>query len=309
LLSLIEAEDPAGQLGLMALYPYTGRAHLVGVTGAPGTGKSTLVNQIALELRKPASDRLADAGRVGVIAVDPSSPFTGGAILGDRIRMREVAQDPAVFIRSMATRGELGGLAPTTGSMAQALDGAGFGHVLIETVGAGQAEVEIARMAQSTVVVEAPGMGDEIQAIKAGILEAADIVVVNKADLPGAEETVRALRTAINLGHPGAGRGGNADPMWVPPVLRTTATTGEGVPDVVEALARHYRHLRETGMLLVRERERARREISARLREQLLARFLRRKGNGTLEDLVEQVAGRRLSPQAAVDQMLDEAGA
>lgn len=296
LLSLIEAEDPAGQQGLQELFPFSGHAHLVGVTGAPGTGKSTLVNRLALEVRR------SDAGgRVAVVAVDPTSPFTGGAILGDRIRMREVAEDPEVFIRSMASRGALGGLAPTTGSIAQALDGAGFHLVLIETVGAGQAEVEVARMAHTTIVVEAPGMGDDVQAIKAGILEAADLVVVNKSDLPGADDAVRALRAALDLGRRSAGEEG-----WAPPILRCTATTGEGVAEVVAAMRRHRAFLESSGQLARQDLERMRTEIHARLREALLRRFLDHRGDGELEEWVEQVAGRRITPQAAVEQMLRE---
>ncbi|MDP1604011.1 MAG: methylmalonyl Co-A mutase-associated GTPase MeaB, partial [Legionella sp.] len=179
LLTQVENNAPEGRSALIELFPHTGRAHLVGVTGAPGTGKSSLVNQLALLYRR------AENRRVAVVAVDPSSPFTGGAVLGDRVRMRDLSGDPGVFIRSMATRGSLGGLAQATANIVQVFDAAGFDIIMIETVGAGQSEVDIARLAHTTLVVEAPGLGDDIQAIKAGILEIADILVINKADRPG----------------------------------------------------------------------------------------------------------------------------
>ena len=202
LLSRIEDGDPEGQEGLIALYARGGRAHRIGVTGPPGTGKSTLVNRLVQAFRAIGEGATGGAPSVGIVAVDPSSPFTGGAILGDRIRMGDLAGDPGVFIRSMASRGALGGLSRTTGDMVEALDAAGFPIILIETVGAGQAEVDIARAAHTTIVVEAPGLGDEVQAIKAGILEAADILVVNKADLPGADSSIRDLRTVVEMGYP-----------------------------------------------------------------------------------------------------------
>ncbi len=200
LLSQVENDTPEGRAALNELFEHTGRAHLVGVTGAPGTGKSSLVNQLARYYRQPAQG--GEPRTVAVVAVDPSSPFTGGAILGDRVRMRDLAGDPGVFIRSMAARGSLGGLAHATASLVQVFDAAGFEVILIETVGAGQAEVDIARLAHTTLVVEAPGLGDDIQAIKAGILEIADVLVVNKADRPGVENTERALRGMLQLAHP-----------------------------------------------------------------------------------------------------------
>src|SRR5512141_617165 len=196
LLTQVENELPEGRTALSELFPHTGRAHLVGVTGAPGTGKSSLVNQLALHYRKQEDKR------VGIVAVDPSSPFSGGAVLGDRVRMRDLSGDPGVFIRSMASRGSLGGLARATAGVAQALDAAGYEIILVETVGAGQGEANIARLAHTTLVVEAPGLGDDIQAIKAGILEIADILVINKADRPGVESTERALKSMLDLAHP-----------------------------------------------------------------------------------------------------------
>ncbi len=198
LLTQVENDTPDGRMALDALFAHTGRATLVGITGAPGTGKSSLVNALARCIRHPADGSLPR--KVGIVAVDPSSPFTGGALLGDRVRMRDLAGDPGVFIRSMASRGALGGLARTTAEVVQVLDAAGFDLILIETVGVGQDEVEIARLAHTTLVVEAPGLGDDIQAIKAGILEIADILVVNKADQPGAENTERALRAMLEMG-------------------------------------------------------------------------------------------------------------
>ncbi len=200
LLTQIENGSLEGQAALSELFPRTGRAHLIGVTGAPGTGKSTLVNQLARHYRRDADESARK--RVGIVAVDPSSPFTGGAILGDRVRMQDLAGDPGVFIRSMASRGSLGGLASATAGIVQALDAAGYELILIETVGAGQAEVDIARLAHTTIVIEAPGLGDDIQAIKAGIMEIADLLVINKADRPGVDATERALRSNLQLAHP-----------------------------------------------------------------------------------------------------------
>lgn len=196
LLTQVENNAPEGRTALIELFPHTGKAHLIGVTGAPGTGKSSLVNQLALFYRRVENKRVA------IVAVDPSSPFTGGAVLGDRVRMRDLSGDPNVFIRSMATRGSLGGLAQSTANMVQVFDAAGFDIIIIETVGAGQSEVDVARLAHTTLVVEAPGLGDDIQAIKAGILEIADILVINKADRPGVENTEKALKSMLELAHP-----------------------------------------------------------------------------------------------------------
>ncbi len=196
LLTQVENDSTEGRAELAELFPYTGKAHLIGVTGAPGTGKSSLVNQLTLYYRKGSDQKVA------IVAVDPSSPFTGGAVLGDRVRMRDLSGDEGVFIRSMATRGSLGGIAQKTASIVQIFDAAGYEVIIIETVGAGQSEVDVARLAHTTVVVEAPGLGDEIQAIKAGILEIADVLVINKADRPGVENTERALRSTLELAHP-----------------------------------------------------------------------------------------------------------
>lgn len=318
LLSQIENEAPEGQAALAELFPYTGRAHLVGVTGAPGTGKSSLVNQLARYYRNPTT---AEAPRkVAIVAVDPSSPFTGGAILGDRVRMQDLAGDPGVFIRSMAARGSLGGLAHATGSLVQVFDAAGFEVILIETVGAGQAEVDVARLAHTTVVVEAPGLGDDIQAIKAGILEIADVLVVNKADRPGVENTERALRGMLQLAHPGPRlfrhQSGFADlspapapdqgtPIWIPPIRRTVATQGEGVPELAAAISRHYQHLQETGDWKRRERTRLQKELEALLQEKLVARWRETISPSQYQTVLDDLVGRQISPHQAVAALLN----
>ncbi|HEX6123281.1 MAG TPA: methylmalonyl Co-A mutase-associated GTPase MeaB, partial [Ktedonobacterales bacterium] len=237
--TLIENNAPEARQILARLHAHGGHAHIVGFTGSPGAGKSTLVMQLARELRRREQ-------RVGIIAVDPSSPFTGGAILGDRIRMQELSGDPKVFIRSMASRGSLGGLAATTRDVTRALDAAGFDTIIVETVGAGQAEVEIVRAAQSVVVVTVPGMGDDIQAIKAGILEIADIFVVNKADRPGADQTAAELRMLLSLDEH------RKEHAWRVPIIKAVATTGEGVPELADKLAAHLESLRVTGQLAAR---------------------------------------------------------
>jgi LAO/AO transport system kinase len=341
LLTQVENNSDAGRRALAELFPRAGRAHLIGVTGAPGTGKSSLVNQLALHYRK-YNDR-----RVAIVAVDPSSPFTGGAVLGDRVRMRDLSGDPGIFIRSMAARGSLGGLAQTTAGLVQVFDAAGFELILIETVGAGQSEVDVARLAHTTVVVEAPGLGDDIQAIKAGILEIADVIVVNKADRPGVEHTEKALRSALELAHPGprvfrhhgrvehdvlsadseprgapraqarakGGRPQNTDPalaqddttLWIPPILRTVSTDGTGVAQVAEAIERHAAHLRASGGWALRERARLRSELEAHIREALLQRFHADVAEQTYERIVDQVLRRKLSPPDAVQTLLNGA--
>lgn len=311
LLTQVENDTPEGRAALASLFPHTGRAHLVGVTGAPGTGKSSLVNQLVLHYRRQYQKRVA------VIAVDPSSPFTGGAVLGDRVRMRDLSGDAGVFIRSMASRGSLGGLAQTTAGVAQVFDAAGFDLIFIETVGAGQGEVDIARLAHTTLVVEAPGLGDDIQAIKAGILEIADVLVINKADRPGVENTEKALKSMLELAHPTRrvfshhGRAMTVDapaaerdaPFWLPPIQRTVATDGSGIPELEQAITRHAGHLRLSGDWAARERARLESELEALLRETLMARFREAVPDGRFQSVLEQVFARRLSPWEAV-QML-----
>jgi LAO/AO transport system kinase len=307
LLTGIENEDPRGLDALSELYPKGGQADRIGITGPPGCGKSSLVARLAGHIRRHGLRPGTGPVKVAVVAVDPSSPFTGGAILGDRIRMRDLAGDPGVFIRSMASRGALGGLARATFGTVQALDAAGYPVILIETVGAGQAEVEIARTAHTTLVVEAPGMGDDVQAIKAGILEIADILVVNKADLPGAENAIRQLRAALALGYP-APEAPAGVPGWVPEVLPTSALKDTGVPDLIDAIARHLAHLDSSGSRQALERSRARREVDALLEERLVKWFHAKLAEEELQAAVRLVVERRISPQQAVGRLTAELG-
>ncbi len=300
LLTQLENESPEGLQDFSALYPRTGHAHRVGITGAPGTGKSALVNRLVMELRSRA-----DPPQIGVLAVDPSSPFTGGAILGDRIRMRDLSGDPGVFIRSMANRGALGGLARTSSNLVAALDAAGFGIIFIETVGSGQAEVDIAATAHTVVVLDAPGMGDSIQALKAGVLEVADILVVNKSDLPGAKTTLAALRATLGLAP--AVRNRDKESVWTPPLLLTSATTGQGVPELAEAIGEHRRVLEQSGEWVIRERARVEQEVGRLLRERLAANFLKSQPDGLYEEALRRVLAREASPGTVVEELLEGA--
>ncbi len=308
LISRIET-DPSAAAGCMAqLYPRAGSAAIVGVTGSPGTGKSTLVNELAKVFRQ--------GGRtVGIVAVDPTSPFSGGAILGDRIRMRDLSGDEGVFIRSMATRGSLGGLARATADVVRVLDAAGFEMILIETVGAGQSEVEIARTADTVLVVEAPGLGDEVQTIKAGILEIADVLVVNKADRDGAANTVRALRTMLDLGRAprtmqaaGSHQPAEPSPDWRPPIVQTVALEGKGVDELVAALDRHRAYLAASHEGVARRRLRAAAELETILRETLLERLMQQVGPISLDGIVDRVAARELDPYTAARMLIDTVG-
>jgi LAO/AO transport system kinase len=299
LLSELENQTSQGEATLGELYPHTGKAHIVGVTGAPGTGKSTLVNRLVQKLRTAQPDQ---APTVAVIAVDPSSPYSGGAILGDRIRMRDLAGDTGVFIRSMASRGKLGGLASATGAFTMAFDAAGYEVILIETVGAGQAEVDVASRAHTTIVIDAPGLGDDVQANKAGILEIADILVVNKSDLPGAARTLRTLEMAMHLALPASGSLGG----WDIPVLATAATTGEGIDALAAAIASHRQFLLESGGWGERERLRTRTQLEQDLAASLMASFLDPEIEARFDSLVQSVVERKLTPRAALDALLGE---
>jgi len=312
LLTQVENDTPEGRATLDELFPRTGKAHLIGVTGAPGTGKSSLVNRIALHVRAAA-----DPKRVAIVAVDPSSPFTGGAVLGDRVRMRDLAGDPGVFIRSMASRGSLGGLAQATAAMVQVFDAASYEIILIETVGAGQTEVDIARLAHTTLVVESPGLGDDIQAIKAGILEIADILVINKADLPGVDNTERALKSMLGLAHPvekifrhhGQAMDvpehapANAS-LWVPPIQRTISTDGTGVAELMALIEQHAQHLRQSGDWGRRERARLEAELEGLLTEMLVREFCAGVANARYDEVVERLVQRTLSPWEAVKELM-----
>ena len=317
LLTEVENDTPLGRSTLNSLFPHTGSAHLVGVTGAPGTGKSTLVNQLTLYYRQPPNGE--PPRRVAIVAVDPSSPFTGGAVLGDRIRMRELSGDAGVFIRSMATRGSLGGLAAATAGLVQALDAAGFELIFIETVGSGQSEVEIAKLAHTTLVVEAPGLGDDVQAIKAGILEIADILVLNKADRPGVEAAERALLGMLKLGHPtkriaqhglmleasAADAELAATDMWMPPILKTVATEGKGIPELVAAIQGHRLHLEQTGNWQRRDRARLQSELEVLLSSQLVANWRNQVSDKRYQAMLDDLLERKLSPRQAVDALLN----
>jgi LAO/AO transport system kinase len=282
LLTRIEAGDPSLRPLLPALFKAGRGGHLVGITGPPGSGKSTLVNALTAAWRR-------EGKRVGILAVDPSSPYTGGAIMGDRIRMMEHAADRDVFMRSMASRGEPGGLAATTWLAAAALDAAGYDPIVIETVGAGQSEVEIARLAETTVVVEVPDMGDEVQAIKAGLLEIADVIVVNKGDRPGADRAARQLRAMLSTA------GGRVE-RKPPPVLLTTATSGEGVPALVEAIEKHRSVARQPEQARIRAGNQVRRAVS----ELAHARALE---HPAWDATLRAVADRELDPLSAAEKL------
>jgi len=311
LLTQVENNSPEGRAALIELFPHTGKAHLIGVTGAPGTGKSSLVNQLTLYYRKQENKKVA------IIAVDPSSPFTGGAVLGDRVRMRDLSGDEGVFIRSMASRGSVGGLAQTTASFTQVFEAAGYDIIIIETVGAGQSEVDIARLAHTTIVVEAPGLGDEIQAIKAGILEIADVLVINKADRPGVENTERALRTTLELAHPTKrifrhhGQAISVDApeadakIWIPPINKTVATDGKGTAELAESIAKHVEHIRQSGDWALRDRARLGSEMEAVLQQELMSRFLESLPKEKYNEVTEKVIQRSISPYEAVKLLLN----
>lgn len=279
---------------MAALAPHAGHAHVVGLTGSPGVGKSTLTSALVKVLR-------AEGRRVGVLAVDPSSPFSGGALLGDRVRMGDHALDEGVYIRSMASRGHLGGLAWTTPQALRVLDAAGFDVVLVETVGVGQSEVEVAGLADTTVVLLAPGMGDGIQAAKAGILEIGDLFVVNKADREGADRTRRELRSMVALSSSGTERG---EGSWKPPIVSTVARAGSGLADLAARLAEHRSWLEESGQLTVRRTRRARDEIEAIALTALRRRWGNVSGSADLDELAASVAAGESDPYAAADRLL-----
>ncbi len=311
-ISMIENETPEAQQALAALYPHTGNAYTIGVTGSPGTGKSVLVTVLTKYLRQQNKT-------VGIVAVDPTSPFTGGAVLGDRLRMRELAEDAGVFIRSMATRGQLGGLARATFDIMRTVDAAGYDYVIIETVGAGQNEVEIAKVADTTVLVEAPGMGDDIQAIKAGILEIADVIAVNKADRPGVKQTVKALKAMLELGHRKrkvmhhgedmvqVDRPEVVDDMWMVPLVQTIATKAEGVAELAAAIDEHRTYLMETGIRTEQQRVRLYNELLNRLQTSLLRNLLQRVPAEELANVVDQMLARQLDPTSAVNHLIQGA--
>ncbi len=291
LISRVEARDPECRPALAQIYEHTGHAHLIGITGVPGSGKSTLVRELALAARK--TDRT-----IGIIAIDPSSPFSGGAILGDRIRMNELTGDPGIFIRSMATRGALGGLARASMDAVDLLDAAGFDMILLETVGVGQDEVDIVQAAHTTVVVSAPGLGDDVQAMKAGLLEISDIHVVSKCDRADANKTIIDLKAMLSLG-----LRMNSTTGWQPPVVRTSAEVKEGIDELLAAIDRHREHLQHSGELARRRRRTAEMRMLKTAEDILRARFISR-DDDIVVDLVERVITRALDPYTAALNLL-----
>ena len=291
LIRLLEEGDPEGVEDLKVIYPYTGRAYLIGITGPPGAGKSTLVDRIIAEFRSRGK-------KVGIIAIDPSSPFSGGAILGDRVRMQRHATDDGVFVRSMATRGHLGGLSKATFEATLVLDAMGYDVIIVETVGVGQDEVEIVDLAHTTAVVSLPGMGDDIQAMKAGILEIGDVFIVNKADKIGADEVVKKLQVMLEM------RPMSVD-SWMPPVLKTVAAKTEGITEVVEAFLNHREYIGRTGSLTRKIEERDLHFFREVVKEKAYNRILdSASGTGRYEELVENLKKRAIDPYSAAEELI-----
>ncbi len=289
-LTLIENDTAAGRSALSKLYPRSGRAHTIGITGSAGSGKSTLVGALTREIRRRGKT-------LGIVAIDPTSPFSQGALLGDRIRMQDLTSDPDVFLRSMATRGSLGGLAPSTAGVVTALDAFGKDAVVVETVGAGQDEVEVAAMADTTVVVLTPGAGDDVQAMKAGIMEIADVLVVNKSDLPNTDLLVRQLSSMVE-----ASRSGRTTP-----IVRTSSAREEGITDLADALEEHRAFISEPSIREEQRRTQARHQLLALARQRLIDRVVAaHSDDGRLDALVAKVAGRDVDPHTAADMLIGE---
>ena len=291
-ISAVEGGEPAGVALLKRVFPQAGRAQVVGVTGSPGTGKSTLVEKLAADYRRGGC-------RVGIVAVDPSSPFSGGAILGDRIRMQSLSRDEGVYIRSMATRGQLGGLAPTTQDVVTLLDAAGCDVVLIETVGVGQDEVEVARLADATVLLLVPGMGDDVQTFKAGVMEIADLFVINKADRGGAERVEQELMAMLSIA--------SRKDTWRPPIVKTVATTGEGISDLRQALEQFRAFGDRSALKDERRRDHCRARLLELLRQSLFEKVARELlANGSIDRQVEEILARRRDPHSLVEEIIAE---
>ena len=288
-ISIVENRRPESAALLKALFPHSGKASVIGLTGAPGAGKSTLVNQLAKHYRKANET-------VGIIAVDPTSPYTGGAILGDRIRMQDHYSDPGIFIRSMATRGSLGGLARTTADVATVLDASGRDRILIETVGVGQDEVDIVRLADVTVVILVPGMGDDVQTIKAGIMEIADIFVINKSDREGAERVEREIRAMQSLDIRKDG--------WTPPIIKTVASEGTGTKELAEAIAGYEAFLAKENLLLQKNVENWRERLVEMLRDAMLERVRTQIDDGSLNRYAAEVAEHKRDPYSLVEEIV-----
>jgi LAO/AO transport system kinase len=300
MVTLIENEAPQARRYLAELHQHAGRAHIIGVTGPPGAGKSTLVTHLVRELRR--RDR-----KIGVVAIDPTSPFTGGAILGDRIRMMELAGDPQVFIRSMASRGSLGGLSASTRDVVRAMDAAGYDPIIIETIGTGQAEVEVMRAAQTVLVVSAPGMGDEVQAIKAGILEIADIFVVSKADKPGADQTVAELAMLLSL-DPNRRLHDKSKPYWRIPVLKTSAIKDQGISQLVDAIEQHRQYLLQSGMLAHRAQRQVRSEVEALVVHAVINALKNEVTGDEWQKVLEEITARERDPYSVANELQKRIG-
>ena len=293
-ITTVENRDAEANALLRALFPFTGKGHVIGVTGAPGSGKSTLVDQLARHYR-------GEQQTVGIIAVDPTSPYTGGAILGDRIRMLGHQADAGIYIRSMATRGYLGGLAATTADVASVLDASGKDIILVETVGVGQDEIDIVRLAEVTVVILVPGMGDDVQTIKAGIMEIADIFVINKSDREGAERVEREIRAMQTLAV--------RSDKWTPPIIKTVAVDGTGIDELAETIGEYQEFLRKQDLALKKKIESWRERLVEMLRESLLERVMREQmGDGAVSRYAAEVAERRRDPYALVDEIVSKVG-
>ena len=295
LLTRVENDRPEARAILDELFPHTGKAYVIGITGPSGSGKSSLVNRLAL--------KLAEARSVAVLAVDPSSPFSGGALLGDRVRMRDLMEHPEIFIRSVATRGALGGLARAAGEMALALEAGGFDVILVETVGAGQSEVDIARLAHTTLVVEAPGQGDDIQAAKAGILEIADILVVNKADKNGADASARSLALMLEIGAESVAQNQDEGAAWKVPVVKTSALNGEGIDELAESVRRHLAYLHSSGEWESRGQGRLDDLFERLLRECLFATWQHKMNEHDYQEILGAIHERKLSPYRALSKL------